>query len=91
MSGGSFNYLEHRLGSTKEYIDLLAELKARTGATDWDVAVWDLEKLIYALKQVDRLRAMLEPIVHAVEWTVSGDWGNDQLEEAVAKYEREHG
>lgn len=87
MSGGIFNHLEHRLGTLEEYERVLAELRKLDG--DWTSAVMDLKALIAAIGVVDRLRLKLEPVIHAVEWTASGDWGDDQLCDALDKYEVE--
>jgi len=89
VSGGSFNYLEHRLGDAWEYRRALKELTDRVdiGGT---VVCGDLTALVLAIESVEKLRERLAPIIHAVEWTVSGDWGRAHLEAEVAKYERDH-
>lgn len=87
MSGGSFDYLEYRQGTVEEYDRLRLEALDR-GASVESKAILDIHALVLALKDVERLRVKLGPIIHAVEWTVSCDWGHDQMLEAFAKYER---
>lgn len=87
MSGGSFDYLEHRQGTVEEYDQVRLEALDRGASVD-SKAILDLHTLVLALKDVERLRMKLEPVIHAVEWTVSCDWCDDQMLEAFWKYER---
>jgi hypothetical protein len=86
MSGGSFNYLEDRLGSTEEYARLFQA--AHDLGVDMNcAAVRDVVELIQKMDELERLRDRIAPFIHAVEWCCSGDIGPEDVIEAVKKYE----
>lgn len=96
MSGGSFNYaslatdLEELL--TKRY-DLNSLADRLYEWPDADDAAADLEAL---LAQVDKANQRvtarlkrLQPVLRAIEWHDSCDWGPDRVAEALATYRGE--
>lgn len=96
MSGGSYNYLCSKDAAellSGHHSDLreMADTLASLGYAK-DAAV-ETEELLLMLRQfdiriqtrVDRLRGVWK----AVEWWKSGDWGEDDVHETLAKYRGE--
>lgn len=90
MSGGSFNYLtpdnyhEQRSDLTAMKDELWRLVgKGVPGAEDAYRQMTRLDTLLYLS---DLLAKDLETVWHAVEWRESGDWGDDQLREALLEY-----
>lgn len=94
MSGGSFDYASG-VSDLDELLDKrrsLTELAERLYDDDigGDDAAADLEGLLAYVRDADRrVNARLQrlgPVMHAVEWKDSGDWGIMQVRQALARY-----
>jgi hypothetical protein len=93
MSGGSYNYFYWNLTLSYERVEGLIDMLARledlapnhpaTGATRDLVALLTDEGVEHSAK----LDSLLE-LWHAVEWVDSGDWGENQLQEALETSEK---
>jgi hypothetical protein len=93
VSGGSYNYLCHK---DSDQIfgrwDDLREMAARLDTVCPEAAA---ETRLFAegkgtlLQAVEAHLERLKPLWHAVEWHDSGDWGNDQMIEAVRAYRKQ--
>ena len=87
MSGGSFDYLYSKsmrgeLGTAEQYERAADALRAR-GHT---VAADQVTALAGALRTLLLVADVLSPVLYAIEWRESDDWGDDQLEAAVAEW-----
>ena len=90
MSGGSLDYLCFKedigtadLWCVRRAIDRLDEIddekiKAR--------AYKDLSELELHLAQIPELFKKVRDLLHDIEWTISGDYGVDQLIESLKNY-----
>lgn len=97
MSGGSYNYLclaagnqqlgDHR-GDLRAMVERLEQL-ARDGVPGAGLAAQRSRSVERHLQLADRLAETLEDVWHAVEWRDSADWGEDQMREALAKWQAE--
>jgi hypothetical protein len=87
MSGGSYNYLSYHapdLGGHRHHLEAMADR---------------LEGLPYGSKAAEATRSILAAlddealanVWHAVEWWDSGDYGEDKVQAAIAKYEEQQG
>lgn len=93
MSGGSFNYLCHAtcaedIVEKRYYLEQMAEeLERRPGMED---AAVETRRLLLDLQAFDvRVQATTKRIGdlwHAVEWQRSSDYGQEQVDTALAKY-----
>lgn len=91
MSGGSFNYLYCK--ETRDLFNEVEDLEAmelyllRRG--DKDIAK-DVRRLIEYIRTAENrisvLQENLAGVFKAVEWRVSADWGEKQLQRALDKY-----
>lgn len=96
MSGGSFNYasdatdLEDLLSKRFDLDQLRDRLYSHHDGIEMDDVAADLDSLLAYVAQVNRRVVArlkrLQPVMHAVEWRDSGDWGPDRVRDAVAKY-----
>lgn len=83
MSGGSFNYLAHRVESGQEFsayeVENIATALRERGYPDAADATW---------KIADAMRAQgsLLKVWHALEWVQSGDWTSDDLIHFVTEW-----
>ena len=91
MSGGSYNYLCHkdandiheRRQELNEMRDRLIELGHLDAAKETESVLLMLDAFYVRLQsRIDRLN----PVWKAVEWCDSGDWGKEDITEAVEKY-----
>lgn len=95
MNDGSFNYLH-----SKELDDLLYS----GFGGDWDAMLDKLDELcpeaavemrqirLESQKFVEKHEARwsaLQPLLHSIEWWRSGDYGKDQVDQAVVEYHAE--
>ena len=93
MSGGSFNYLCYKepvnLFHHIEDLEDVERYLLRNGYYDvaHDVRR-QIEYLESARNRIEVLHEQLSPVLKAVEWYVSGDYGEDSLKRAVEKYRR---
>lgn len=91
MSGGSFNYL-----CIKDIHDI-----AHGVGEEWDWMLNELDELAPDIAKDMRLIRhytdefvklhdarwkKLQPVLHAIEWWRSGDWGINQVDEAIKNY-----
>lgn len=91
MSGGSYDYLcfkePEELFARVDDIELMAQRLLELGFQD---VAGDMQRLAEYCKsgrlRVAVLGAMLNDIMHAVEWYDSGDYGINGVEKAVEKY-----
>lgn len=96
MSGGSFNYasdatdLEDLLNKRFDLDQLRDRLYSHHDGIEMDDVAADLDSLLAYVAQVNRRVVArlkrLQPVMHAVEWRDSADWGPDRVRDAVAKY-----
>lgn len=88
MSGGSYNYLcwntdVYELGQRRSEVEAMAK---RLEAMDYPAAARATRDVLRLLDGASRCASSLEDVWHAVEWRDSGDYGDDQVAEAVAKF-----
>lgn len=93
MSGGSYNYLCHAwdLDDLLEHRAGLEKMSARLAGLGWaEDAARETEELLVMLRQwqvrAETRMERLREVWKAVEWWDSGDWGEDQVRAALAKY-----
>lgn len=94
MSGGSFDYLCDK--TAEELFDRENTLELMFSAllsADAEDAAAETEDLVAMIRQcrvrIEVRRRRLEKVWHAMEWWRSGDWGESQFKEALAKYRTE--
>lgn len=92
MSGGSFNYLYlaaelGRLGECRGMIAEMAEALDEYDHPRAGQAASDTRRILATLEQADALAKDMAEVWHAVEWHHSCDWGGDDVEEALDKYD----
>lgn len=91
MSGGSLNYLYCKDGDELfGYVDDLERAEAYLlGIGYLDIAK-DVRRLIEyihaARNRLCVLQEQLADVEHAIEWRLSGDYGDDSLKKALEKY-----
>jgi hypothetical protein len=87
MSGGSYDYLCDKFrwgdpfGSISDYLEDMAERCETLGKPE---AAQHLRGLAFEMTRVAREGSKLSGLMQAVEWYVSGDWGPETIDEAVA-------
>ncbi len=95
MSGGSYNYMEswfirNDLPDDDDSDESLpAMMKRLEEYPEHSGAVVAATQMRYLLQLCDNLRtrfAQLGPVMHAVEWRDSGDWGEEQMLNAIEKW-----
>lgn len=88
MSGGSFNYLygaadncelSHRLQDLRAMVDELPK---------GSLARANTQRVVDLLVEAVERALELSDVWHAVEWKCSGDSGDEQIVEALAKYNK---
>lgn len=82
MSGGSFNYVsvtdvDGPSSDHEEIVDALAEYPGSAAV------VAEARAVLAKWREVVDAWANLTPVMKAVEWTQSGDWGPDSVAEAI--------
>jgi hypothetical protein len=91
MSGGSYNYLyskepDELLTCGEELAEMRNRLK-ELGAADVAVVVDGIIATITRYRdEVEQQMANIADVLQAVEWLDSNDRGEDQVQDAVAKY-----
>ena len=91
--GGRYNYLHSRhwhegMRPEDENLHKMAQrLDDTPGA---DKAAADTWAVIEALREAHRLAEDLSAVWEAVEWVDSGDWGEHEVHDEVAKYRARH-
>lgn len=93
MSGGSLNYLHLREPDELfEQLDDLEKVEKELVAQGHIDIAQDVRRLIeYILTAENRIRVLagnLKEVFHAVEWWLSGDYGDACLQNAIEKYRR---
>ncbi len=93
MSGGSYNYLFTKEPAELlqyyniEYIEEMADRLMQSGYKD---VAKDMQRLAEYCKsanlRISVLSEELSDVMHAIEWRVSGDSGEDSIKNAVEKY-----
>lgn len=92
MSGGSFNYLcyTHEADEIMGRVDELDEMREYLIKYGYEDIAKDTQRLIEYIKSsrivIETLADMLSDVFHAVEWRVSGDYGEDRMIEELEKY-----
>lgn len=91
MSGGSLNYLCYKeptdLFNYTDDIAYVEDYLLRKGYKDIAQDVRRLLEYIYSAEvRIGVLSRNLKPVFHAVEWTMSGDYGDGTLREALERY-----
>ena len=92
MSGGSFNYLCHQDSPGREMVGKMAEAIRSYGDENHSPArhaAEDTLRIIALLEEVDVWKERLRDVWKAVEWHRSGDWGVEDVWEAILKHEKE--
>ena len=88
MSGGSLNYLYSRkigiddIGHLENAMEHLEELGQELTSAYSDL--YELHELLYI---INKKQEKLSTILHDIEWTISGDYSDEQLLESIKKYE----
>lgn len=92
MSGGSYNYLyahtgglEAQRGDIRAMRDRLQELEEQ-GVPGAARAARETRMVLNHLKLAEEHAQALSEVWRAVEWRDSGDYGDDQVNEALAEY-----
>ena len=91
MSGGSFDYLYCKEPAELfNYSETLKEMETALWEMGANDIAKDTQRLIEyvesARNRIGVLMDNLQDVFHAVEWYVSGDYGRDSLEKAIARY-----
>ena len=93
MSGGSFNYLyckEPEQLFDNSVIGDLADMEVILLTRNYTDVARDVRRLIEYIKsarnRVDVLQAQLKPVLKAVEWYESADYGDTDLAKAIEEY-----
>jgi len=95
MSGGSFNYLcvaaDHeeplRIAQKLEDIKSMRDALMSEGATDAADATGEIVSMIEKFfDELESKASKLYPLWEAMEWYYSGDWGKEDLDEALKEY-----
>lgn len=95
MSGGSYDYASNAadLEDLQRQRTALRSLAERLETLDADDAAADLLGLLDYATNVERRvaarLARLGPLMHAVEWADSGDWGPDDVALELMRYRAE--
>ena len=95
MSGGSFDYLCYKesedLLQSDHQLQSMADELARLGyAEDAARETQDLLLTIRTMRnRVQTSIDRLSDVWRAIEWWRSGDWGEDQIKEVLARYRGE--
>lgn len=89
MSGGSLNYLfaksePSQIIDTSEEVQKVEEFLLSKGYDPEAHLVNSYLKLIARMrKDLVEWQSFLDPLFHAVEWHMSGDYGDESLEETI--------
>lgn len=91
MSGGSFDYVSTRdpEGVPGEQHEAIVEALAKYQAPGAAEAVEALLDIIKRWREAAAAWEAFSPILKAVEWDHSGDWGPEEVELALAKWMEE--
>lgn len=90
MSGGSYNYLcfkdaDDILGRIQDLRDMANRLDGLCPEAAAETrAIFDGPRSLYA--ELEKRIERLGPLWKAVEWRDSSDWGQDQLDQAIADF-----
>ncbi len=95
MSGGSFNYLYtawdfDTLEQRRMDIEDMAKALRKLGEKA-EVAAKATESIIALLDQVNDQARKLSDVWHDMEWWYSNDYSEDQVDQSLAKFAKEHG
>ena len=86
MSGGSYRYLCYRTYDLSSRIDEIEEMAKRLESSGYSApasATWGVLRMLAGAKDA---ADGLAGVWRAVEWADSGDYGEDQVREAVAEF-----
>lgn len=92
MSGGSLGYLycKEELDEMIEALPHMEDAEEFLKRNKYDDISMDVRRLIeYILTAENRIRCLskqLSPVFKAVEWYMSGDWGEERLKKELEKY-----
>lgn len=86
MSGGSYNYLYSHVRGLDAQRDDLDAMRIRLEASGYEAPARATREVIRALDSAERMAGALEKVWLAVEWADSGDYGEDQVREAVDSF-----
>lgn len=98
MSGGSYNYASDvsdldDVVSKRFDLDAMCDRLYGRSDVEMEDAAADLEGLLTyvdrVIKRVEARLRRLQPVLHAVEWHDSGDWGIERVHAALAIYRSE--
>lgn len=93
MSGGSWNYLysadiEDLMSGRK--LDDLQRMTDRLASDGYTDVAKDVQRLVEYVRsatvRIETLFEMLKPVLKAVEWYDSGDYGKSDVLEAIEEY-----
>lgn len=91
MSGGSYGYLCFAVGDAAELgakRDELRRMAERLQQAGYRHAARRTRTVTDLLDAAEQVAAQLEAVWHAVEWRDSNDWGDEQVAEVCAAFER---
>jgi hypothetical protein len=93
MSGGSLDYLCFKedigtadLDHIRRAIDRLHDIDDEKIKASKTKAYDDLRELAFHLAQIPEVFEKVRNLLHDIEWTISGDYGEDQLIETLKTY-----
>lgn len=88
MSGGSYNYLCHHTDDLSGRCGTVEEMAQRLSGLPYAAkAAADTRRVIALLADAQALAEQLTDVWHAIEWWDSNDYGEDQVQVAVAGYQ----
>lgn len=88
MSGGSFNYLyRNEYPGNEYYAEQLGAMAKTLFEMGHEATAREFERKHQELKYFELCmsvwHARMEEVMQAVEWKVSGDWGEEAIQEAI--------
>jgi hypothetical protein len=87
MSGGSYDYLCFKADDLSGRRGTVEEMAQRLEGLPYaSPAAADTRRVLALLDEARALAERLSDVWHAVEWWDSGDYGEDDAREAIAKY-----
>ena len=86
MSGGSYNYLYCHVRGLEEQRADIVKMERRLESSGYYAAARSTREVLRMLDAAEGIARSLEDVWHAVEWADSGDYGEDQVQEVVAKF-----
>lgn len=86
MSGGSYNYLYCHVNGLEEQRGDIREMAERLEKSGYYAAARATRNVLVLLDGAEHAAQALSDVWLAAEWADSGDWGEEQVREAAAKF-----